>query len=59
MHFPVVYSTLCEQALKEWIEENYAVGKVQRVEFLLRGMNDTYKVHGDDASCNGSKLSNR
>lgn len=49
MHFPVVYSTLCEQALKEWIEENYAVGKVQRVEFLLRGMNDTYKVHGNDA----------
>ncbi|NEZ41709.1 phosphotransferase [Paenibacillus alvei] len=46
--FPVVYSTLCEQALRTWIAENYSIGTVQRVEYLLRGMNDTYKVYATD-----------
>ncbi|KKO51756.1 phosphotransferase [Paenibacillus sp. DMB20] len=44
MYFPVTYSTLSDQALKEFISKHYDLEDITEVKYLLRGMNDTYLV---------------
>lgn len=44
MHLPVVYSTICEKALLQVLQEAYPAEQIQSVQYMLRGMNDTYLV---------------
>ncbi|MFS0557746.1 phosphotransferase [Brevibacillus sp. 179-C9.3 HS] len=48
MHLPVVYSTICEKALLHVLQEAYPAEQIQSVQYMLRGMNDTYLVETVD-----------
>jgi Ser/Thr protein kinase RdoA (MazF antagonist) len=47
--FPVQYSTLSSEALKEKILSKYAFHNEVRCEYLYRGLNDNYLVHDADS----------
>lgn len=42
--FPVMHSTLSGDALHDFVETHYDVGRVTRCKMLTRGLNDTYRV---------------
>ncbi|MBE9917768.1 homoserine kinase [Paenibacillus donghaensis] len=44
MFFPVSYSTLSDQAINEFLKNQYGLDGTARTGYLLRGMNDTYLV---------------
>ena len=44
MYFPVVYSTIDEAALQEFIQLNYEIADITYCRLLARGMNDTYLI---------------
>lgn len=45
--FPVSYSLLSKQALGLHIQHHYEIGSVVKIQYFLRGMNDTYEVETD------------
>lgn len=45
--FPVTYSLLSKQAVGLHIQHNYEIGSVVKIQYFLRGMNDTYEVETD------------
>jgi len=46
---PATYSMLSTNALRVFVENQYAIGTVKRCKFLARGLNDTYHVTTDRA----------
>lgn len=44
LFFPVSYSTLSDQAINEFLKNQYGLDGTARTGYLLRGMNDTYLV---------------
>ena len=44
MSFPVMYSTLSDKALSDYISINYDLEEIIDCRLLLRGMNDTYYI---------------
>lgn len=45
--FPVTYSLLSKQAVRLHIQHHYEIGSVVKIQYFLRGMNDTYEVETD------------
>ncbi|QOT12730.1 phosphotransferase [Paenibacillus sp. JNUCC32] len=45
--FPVTYSLLSKQAVGLHIQRNYEIGSVVKIQYFLRGMNDTYAIETD------------
>lgn len=45
--FPVTYSLLSKQAVGLHIQHHYEIGSVVKIQYFLRGMNDTYEVETD------------
>jgi len=43
-HFPVTYSTLSAKALARYLSAHYVLNEIAELNFLCRGLNDTYLV---------------
>lgn len=48
--FPVMYSMLSSDALRDFLNQNFNVGTVTTCKILNRGLNDTYAVVTDDGN---------
>lgn len=47
-NFPAVYSLVSSDTLRDFVNQNYDVGRVTRCKLLTKGLNDTYRVDTEE-----------